>query len=168
MSTTYSETDETPAMRWNHVDGASFYYVYLARDPLIGRLVALKTKYDPSNFFREQAAIQNRSGQTSPHTPPSGLRLMISPAARLMSEGLPTRAAIMKSKGEQLTGQAWVQGFSSQYSHLSSSVWSWCLVMMRESTLPFFCMEHLDCEKELDVLCQKSHIHYSICQTDTE
>src|SRR5215207_3369221 len=123
---------------------------------------------DPSNFFREQAAIQNRSGQTKPQTPPSGLLLMISPAARLISDGFPTRAAIMKSNGEQLTGQARVQGFSSQYSHLSSSVWSCCLVMIRESTLPFFCMEHLDCEKELDLLCQKSHIHYSSCQTDSE
>jgi hypothetical protein len=85
-----------------------------------------------------------------------------------MSDEFPTRAAIMKSNGEQLTGHAWVQGFSSQYSHLSSSVWSWCLVMIRESTLPFFCMEHLNFEKELDLLCQKSHIHYSICLTDTE
>jgi hypothetical protein len=95
---------------------------------------------------------------------------MISAAARLISDGFPTRAAMMKSKGEQLTGQALVQGFSSQYSHLSNSAWSWCLVMIRESTLPFLCMEHLDYEfeKELDVLCQKSHIHYSICQTASE
>jgi hypothetical protein len=93
---------------------------------------------------------------------------------------------MIKSNGEQLTGQAFVQGFSSQYSHRSNSAWSWCLVMIRESTLPFFCMEHLDFEfeKELDVLskglppkvrgtvvlrlCQKSHIYYSICQTGTE
>jgi hypothetical protein len=85
---------------------------------------------DPSNFFLEQAAIQNRSGQTTPHTPPSGLLCMISAAARFRSDGFPTRAAMMKSKGEQLTGQAFVQGFSSQYSHLSNSVWSWCLVMI--------------------------------------
>jgi hypothetical protein len=123
---------------------------------------------DPSNFLREQAAIQNRSEQTSPHTPPSGLLLMISPAARLISDGFPPRAAIMKSNCEQLTGQACLQGFSSQYSHLRNSVWSCCLVIIRESTLPFFRMEYLNCEKELDVLCQKSHIHYSSCQTDTE
>jgi len=49
---------------------------------------------------------------------------MISAAERLMSDGFPTRAAIIKSNGEQLAGQAFVQGFSSQYSHLSSSVWS--------------------------------------------
>jgi len=67
----------------------------------------------------------------------------------------------MKSNGEQLTGQAFVQGFSSQYSHLSNSAWSWCLVMILESTVPFFCMEHLDWKNELDFLCQKSHIHYS-------
>jgi hypothetical protein len=93
---------------------------------------------------------------------------MISAAERLISDGLPTRAAIIKSKGEQLTGQALVQGFSSQYSHLSSSVWSWWLVMILESTVLFFCMEHLNSGNELDFLCQKSHIHYSICQTDTE
>jgi hypothetical protein len=93
---------------------------------------------------------------------------MISPAARLMSDGIPTRAAIMKSNGEQLTGQAFVQGFSSQYSHLSNSVWSWCFVMIRESTLLFVCIGHLIWEKELDLLCQKSHIYYSICQTDSE
>src|SRR5512144_2158034 len=88
---------------------------------------------EPSNFLREQAAIQNRSGQTSPHTPPSGLLLIISAAARRISDGCPRRAAIMKSNGEQLTGQAFLQGFSSQYSHLSNSVWSWCLVMIRVS-----------------------------------
>jgi hypothetical protein len=103
---------------------------------------------DPSNFLREQADIQNRSGQTKPHTPPRGLLLMISPAARLISDGLPTRAAMMKSKGEQLTGQACVQGLSSQYSQRSNSVWSWCRVMIRESTLPYFCMEHLNMDFE--------------------
>src|SRR5512147_913936 len=80
---------------------------------------------DPSNFLREQAAMQKLSGQTRPHSPPSGLLLMISPAARLISDGCPWRAAMMKSNGEQLTGQASLQGFSSQYSHLSNSVWSW-------------------------------------------
>jgi hypothetical protein len=98
---------------------------------------------EPSNFFREQAAMQNRSGQTAPQTPPSGLLCMISAAERLISEGFPTRAAMMKSNGEQFTGQASLQGFSSQYSHLSNSVWSWCLVMICESVLPFFSMEHL-------------------------
>src|SRR5512147_3030414 len=98
---------------------------------------------DPSKFLREQAAMQNRSGQTSPHTPPSGLLCMISAAARLMSDGFPTRAAMMKSKGEQLTGQASLQGFSSQYSQRSNSVWSWCLVMIWVLILPFFSMEHL-------------------------
>jgi hypothetical protein len=93
---------------------------------------------------------------------------MISAAARLMSDAFPTRAAMMKSNGEQLTGQAWMQGFSSQYSHRISSVWSWRLVRVRESTVPFFCMQHPNCEKDLDLLCQKSHIHYGICQTDTE
>ena len=34
-----------------------------------------------------QAAMQKRSGQTSPHRPPSGFALMISAAARLISEG---------------------------------------------------------------------------------
>jgi hypothetical protein len=91
---------------------------------------------EPSKFFREQTAMQNRSGQTRPHTPPSGLLRMISAAERLISEGFPTRAAMMKSKGEQLAGQASLQGFSSQYSHRSNSVWSWCLVMRRASTLP--------------------------------
>ncbi len=76
---------------------------------------------EPSNFLREQAAMQKRSGQTNPHTPPSGLQCMISAAARLRSDGLPTRAAMMKSNGEQLTGQATLQGFSSQYSQRSNS-----------------------------------------------
>jgi hypothetical protein len=33
-----------------------------------------------------------------------------------MSDGFPTRAAMMKSAGEQLAGQASLHGFSSQYS----------------------------------------------------
>ncbi len=60
----------------------------------------------PSNFLRVQAAMHSVSGQTMPHTPPSGLACMISAAERRMSDGLPTRAAMMKSAGEQLTGQA--------------------------------------------------------------
>jgi hypothetical protein len=86
---------------------------------------------------------------------------MISAAERLISDGFPTRAAMIKSNGEQLTGHAFVQGFSSQYSHLSNSVWSWCLAIILESTLPFLSMEHLNREKELDFSCQKSQIHYS-------
>jgi len=46
---------------------------------------------------------------------------MISAAERLMSEGLKSRAAMMKSKGEQSHGQAAVQGASSQYSQRMSS-----------------------------------------------
>jgi hypothetical protein len=60
---------------------------------------------------------------------------MISAAARRMSEVLPTRAAMIKSNGEQLAGQASLQGFSSQYSHLDSSSCSCALVMMSESTV---------------------------------
>jgi hypothetical protein len=65
--------------------------------------------------------MHNESGQTIPQMPPSGLLRMISPAERLISDGFPTRAAMMKSNGEQLTGQASLHGFSSQYSHLKSS-----------------------------------------------
>jgi hypothetical protein len=97
----------------------------------------------PSKSLCEHAAMQNRSGQTRPQTPPSGLLRMISAAARLMSEGLPTRAAMMKSKGEQLAGHAFVHGFSSQYSHLSNSACNWCLVMMDALFLLFSFMEHL-------------------------
>ena len=78
----------------------------------------------PSNFLCVQAAMQNLSGQTMPQTPPSGLLRMISPAERLKSEEFPTRAAMMKSNGEQLAGQAALQGFSSQYSQRSNSAWS--------------------------------------------
>src|SRR3990172_5103533 len=102
---------------------------------------------DPSKFLREQAAMQNRSGQTRPQTPPSGLLCMISAAARRMSVGWPTRAAMMKSNGEQLAGQAVLQGFSSQYSHLNSWAWSRCLVMIRESMFTFFSIEHLERNK---------------------
>jgi hypothetical protein len=69
---------------------------------------------------------------------------MISAAARLMSDEWPTRAAIMKLNGEQFTGQAVWQGFSSQYSHLNSSDWSWCFVMIREFGWTFFSMGHLN------------------------
>jgi hypothetical protein len=110
---------------------------------------------DPSKSLREQAAMQKRSGQTEPQTPPSGLFRMISEAARLMSDDWPTRAAIMKSKGEQFTGQAVWQGFSSQYSHLESSAWSWCLVMIREFERSFFSMEHLN-SKNIWGFCTKN------------
>ena len=93
---------------------------------------------------------------------------MISAAARWISDGFPTRAAMMKSNGEQLTGQAFLQGFSSQYSHLSNSVWSWCLVMILVSTVAVLFHGTPQLENELDFLCQKSQIHYSICQTDSE
>jgi len=62
---------------------------------------------------------------------------MISAADRRISDGFPTRAAMMKSKGEQLTGQACLQGFSSQYSQRNSSVWSCAGVMVSEFTLSF-------------------------------
>jgi hypothetical protein len=52
-----------------------------------------------------------------------------------MSDLFPTRAAMIKSNGEQLAGQATLQGFSSQYSHLDSSTWSCALVMMSEATV---------------------------------
>jgi hypothetical protein len=39
----------------------------------------------------------------------------------------------MKSAGEQFTGQASLHGFSSQYSHRNSSVWSCAWDMIRES-----------------------------------
>jgi hypothetical protein len=55
----------------------------------------------PSNFLRVQAAMQRVSGQTIPQTPPSGLACMIYAAERRMSEAFPTRAAMMKSAGEQ-------------------------------------------------------------------
>src|SRR4030067_1115546 len=76
----------------------------------------------PSNFLRVQAAMHNVSGQTIPHTPPSGLACMISAADRRMSDGVPRRAAMMKSAGEQLAGQASLHGFSSQYSQRNHSV----------------------------------------------
>jgi hypothetical protein len=50
----------------------------------------------------------------------------------------------MKLNGEQFTGQAVWQGFSSQYSHLESSAISWCLVMIREFEWLFFSIEHLN------------------------
>jgi hypothetical protein len=40
---------------------------------------------------------------------------------------------MMKSKGEQLQGQAAVQGFSSQYSQRASSVWNWRKVIKNGS-----------------------------------
>jgi hypothetical protein len=91
----------------------------------------------PSNFLRVQAAMHNVSGQTIPQTPPSGLACMISAAERRMSEIFPTRAAMMKSAGEQLAGQASLQGFSSQYSHRNNSVWSCACDMISESILSF-------------------------------
>jgi hypothetical protein len=62
---------------------------------------------------------------------------MISAAERRMSDGFPTRAAMMKSAGEQLAGQASLQGFSSQYSHRNNSVWSCACDMISESILSF-------------------------------
>jgi hypothetical protein len=50
------------------------------------------------------------------------------PAARLKSEGLPAKAAMMKSAGEQSAGQAVLQGFCSQYSQRLSSLSSWASV----------------------------------------
>ena len=47
---------------------------------------------------------------------------MIKAADRMISEGAPTEIALMKSAGEQSQGQACLQGFSSQYSHFSSSL----------------------------------------------
>src|SRR5512140_3416146 len=93
---------------------------------------------DPSKFLRLQAAMQNRSGQTSPQTPPSGLLRMISAAERRRSEGLPTRAAMMKSNGEQLAGQAFWHGLSSQYSQRWSSTWSRFLVINGDSMALLF------------------------------
>ena len=65
---------------------------------------------DPSNFLRVQAAMHKVSGQTIPQTPPSGLACMISAAERRRSDGFPRRAAMMKSKGEQLTGTGLLAG----------------------------------------------------------
>jgi len=111
----------------------------------------------PIEFFLAQAAMQNRSGQTRPHTPPRGFACMISPAERRISDGFPTRPAMMKSNGEQFTGHASLHGFSSQYSHLLSSVWSWAFVRMRESILPFFSMDHLESENCLELSCMETH-----------
>jgi hypothetical protein len=94
----------------------------------------------PSNFLRVQAAMHNVSGQTIPQTPPSGLACMISAEDRCMSDGFPTRAAMMKSAGEQLTGQASLHGLSSQYSHRNNSVWSCCRDMINEPILAFSMM----------------------------
>ncbi len=49
---------------------------------------------------------------------------------------------MMKSAGEQLTGQASRHGFSSQYSHRNNSVWSCAGVMISESIFAFS-MGHL-------------------------
>jgi hypothetical protein len=46
-------------------------------------------------------------------------------AARSISLLRPTLAARIKSAGEQLTGQAFWQGFSSQNSHFVISAFSW-------------------------------------------
>jgi hypothetical protein len=67
---------------------------------------------------------------------------MISAADRRMSEAFPTRAAMIKSAGEQWAGQASLQGFSSQYSQRNNSVWSWAGVMTSELTFTFS-TEHL-------------------------
>jgi hypothetical protein len=60
---------------------------------------------------------------------------MISAADRRISDGFPIRAAMMKSAGEQLTGQASLHGLSSQYSQRESSVWSCAMDMMSGSIL---------------------------------
>jgi hypothetical protein len=91
----------------------------------------------PSNFLRVQAAMHNVSEQTIPQTPPSGLACMISAAERRISDAFPTRAAMMKSAGEQLAGQASLHGFSSQNSQRSNSVWSCAGVMMSDWTFAF-------------------------------
>ena len=110
----------------------------------------------PSNFLRVQAAMQNVSGQTIPQTPPNGLACMISAAERRKSDGLPIRAAMMKSAGEQFTGQASRQGFSSQNSQRSNSVWS-CMGLMISEWFFSFCITHL-----LILDCLTTCPHYSI------
>jgi hypothetical protein len=60
---------------------------------------------------------------------------MIIAAERRKSDFSPTRAAMMKSAGEQSAGHASLQGFSSQYSHRFSSACNWALV--REPSFVF-------------------------------
>src|SRR5512139_3251266 len=91
----------------------------------------------PSNFLWVQAAMHNVSGQTIPHTPPSGLACMISAAERLISDEFPTLAAMMKSAGEQLAGHASLHGRSSQYSHRASSACSCARDIMGDSVIIF-------------------------------
>ncbi len=47
-----------------------------------------------------------------------------------MSDLFPTWAAMIKSNGEQLTGQASLHGFSSLFCNLINSGCSWLLVMI--------------------------------------
>jgi hypothetical protein len=91
----------------------------------------------PIESLCEHAAMQN--GQ---YIRPQTIKMRAVSAYHWMSDG--SHAAMMKSKGEQLAGHAFVQGLSSQYSHLSSSACSWCLVMREALFLPFWSMEHLN------------------------
>jgi hypothetical protein len=95
-----------------------------------------------SNRSWTQAFMQCQSGQTIPQIPPRGFWLRMSAADLLISEGLPTLAAMMKSKGEQSQGHATVQGFSAQYSHFSISLLSCASVSMGFVGSVFIAVKH--------------------------
>ena len=65
---------------------------------------------DPSKSLREQAAMQKRSGQTRPQTPPSGLLRMISAAERWMIGWIADAGCHDEIKGRAVGGAGLLAG----------------------------------------------------------